>query len=148
MWQDWKFIVIVALLVVTIAVGGTLGGIALARSNSNNADHSQTMNTLMQEAATLFQENTNNADNTPGLGKFFNQDKQTLKSDAIDSILTKLVENGVITQEQADQFKAWWNSRPDMPAFNGQNAQPGMRFFGMMHGGNSGFGFRFGVGSK
>ncbi|MHB8104765.1 MAG: DUF2680 domain-containing protein [Dehalococcoidales bacterium] len=146
MWQDKKFIIIVALLIVAIAVGGTLGGIALTRSNNNNADRAQSITEMIDKAANLFQANSNTANIMQGLEKDFGQAGQALKSDAVDSYLKKLVEDGKITQEQADQFKAWLDARPDMPAMNGQTEQPGMRFFGMMHGGRGSFGF--GGGSK
>ncbi len=138
MWQDWKFIVIVALLVVAIAAGGTLGGIALARSNNNSPDRAQTITEIIQNAANSFQDKMNNGKDGPG---------QNNTSEALDSFLKKLVDEGKITQEQADQFKAWLKEMPDMPMMNGQTGQPGMGFFGMMHNGKMGPMFRFGGGT-
>ncbi len=44
--------------------------------------------------------------------------------------LDKLVEQGKLTQEQADEYLDWWQSRPDVPL--GWNACPGPGLRGMM----------------
>lgn len=52
-------------------------------------------------------------------------------AEAMQNRLDKLVEEGIITQEEADQLKEWWESRPD-------TALSGRPFFG---GGPCGRGF-------
>ena len=41
------------------------------------------------------------------------QARQELKAEAIQSRLDSLVEEGRITQEQADEYREWFESRPD-----------------------------------
>ena len=43
----------------------------------------------------------------------FNQAQREMSDEALDTRLQKLVEDGKLTQEQANQYKDWWQSRPD-----------------------------------
>ena len=43
----------------------------------------------------------------------FKQARQEMREDAFISRLDKAVEEGLITQEQADEILAWWLQRPD-----------------------------------
>jgi len=47
-----------------------------------------------------------------------------MRDEALDNYLKNLVDEGKITQEQADQYKSWWQSKPDI----GQDMEqcPGM----------------------
>jgi len=45
----------------------------------------------------------------------FEQAQQELRGQALDTKLQELVQDGVITQQQADAYNAWMKSRPDMP---------------------------------
>jgi hypothetical protein len=47
----------------------------------------------------------------------------------VENRLQKLVEEGKITQEEADEFLGWWQARPE-----GIPLGPGHRGFGGMHG--------------
>lgn len=54
-----------------------------------------------------------------------------MRDEALDNRLKCLVEKGKITQEQADQYKQWWQSRPDMEQYRQQlrewhKARPGI----------------------
>ncbi|MBI4286065.1 MAG: hypothetical protein HY670_09260 [Chloroflexi bacterium] len=49
------------------------------------------------------------------LADAFAQAKREAQEAALDAYLQKLVEQGKITQEQADQYKAWLKSKPDVP---------------------------------
>jgi hypothetical protein len=96
-WQDKKFFVIVGLLVVIIALGGTLGGIALARQNTNNRPLTNIPRTVLPDRP-------------------LNQDQNVTKNELLDNLLQKLIDEGKITQEEADQFKAWLEARPNIPS--------------------------------
>jgi len=43
-----------------------------------------------------------------------------MQDEALDSYLQELVDEGKITQDEADQYKAWWQARPDMEPFRQQ----------------------------
>jgi ABC-type dipeptide/oligopeptide/nickel transport system ATPase subunit len=116
MWKDKKFIVIAGLLVVLIAVAGTLGGLALTRQN--NAAQVQAVRTEMLQRVGNILQDIKSAVNP---------------QETLDNYLQKLVEDGKITQQEADQFKAWWDSRPDIPGLFSHLQQDSTNFFNMMH---------------
>lgn len=72
----------------------------------------------------------------------FNQAQQEIRDEAMQDRLAQMVEDGILTQEQADEYKAWHDARPDMPGI-GQGG-PGFgngfhkrgRGFGRGHGGH------------
>lgn len=43
----------------------------------------------------------------------FKQARQEMQSEAVQNFLDKAVENGKITQDEANQIETWWQSRPD-----------------------------------
>lgn len=64
----------------------------------------------------------------------FTQAQKELQSDALKTRLDNLVKAGKITQDQADQYQKWWESRPDVqigPMMGG----PGGHMGPMMGGG-------------
>lgn len=97
MWKDKKFIIIGSLLVVLIAVVSTLGGLALARQYDRSIGP-------IQVATVEIPRLEKDAPLTPG----------EILNDALDRYLDRLVEDGIITQDEADQFKSWWESKPDI----------------------------------
>ncbi|MBM4462929.1 MAG: hypothetical protein FJ012_06275 [Chloroflexi bacterium] len=44
----------------------------------------------------------------------FKQARQEMQDEALQNWLQKLVDEGRITQEEADQYLEWWQSRPDI----------------------------------
>jgi len=132
MWQDKKFIIIAGLLVVLIALGATLGGIALSRQNNTDQNHLVRL-VLPENAANMLQNNNL----TP-------EERQERANEALDSYLQKLVDDGKITQDEADQFMAWWEARPDIPGLFSHLIPDTTNYFGMTHMGIGGFTFTFG----
>ena len=57
----------------------------------------------------------------------FTQAQREMSDEALDTRLHKLVEDGKLTQEQANQYKEWWQSRPDTLVPGGEGF--GMRGF-------------------
>lgn len=157
-----KLIITAVLCVVVLAA--VLGGFAIA-----SADDEDTANVtasprtdLLEKVAEIYEQNTGTAINPVELEKAFQEAHTAMQSARLDQVLQALVEKGKITQEEADQWKAWWNSRPDnaltdefkswlearpdIPAFFG--GMQGTMPFGRMHrafaddGKTFGFGFR------
>jgi uncharacterized membrane protein len=148
MWRSKKFIFI-GVIVIAIVLTGTLGGVAIAQANDDSANQAQTAeNTLMEKVAEIYQANTGTTIDVQQLKKAFEQAGQEIRSEARDNFLQKLVDEGKITQEQSDQFKAWLEAKPDIPSLLGQAGCGGMRFFGAMHNGKGEFSFKFGGGSN
>jgi hypothetical protein len=48
------------------------------------------------------------------------QARPEIKNETLDDHLKRLVDEGKITQEQADQYKAWLKSKPDMSQYSQQ----------------------------
>jgi hypothetical protein len=142
-------ILLIAVLAVLI-IGGTLGGVAIAKADDQNnttttvvATSNQTqdrLSTLMDKVAEIYQQNTGVTLDSQQLSTAFKQAEEAIRNDRIGSFLDKLVENGKITQDQADQFTQWWNSKPDVPLNLGAGGLPGKfggkvgRFGGMFRG--------------
>jgi hypothetical protein len=161
MWRNKKIILIEILTVVVLV--GTLGGIAVAKANDENSTKALANNTtLLEKVAEIYQQNTGTAIDAQELQKAFDQAKTEIATNARDVYLQKLVDEGKITQEQADQYKAWldsrpnfptdefkqWmESRPDIPYLFGSDDSSSMMPFGGMRGGmgkmGGGFGFNF-----
>jgi hypothetical protein len=151
-----KFLIIGVLCVVVVA--GILGGFAVASANDSSASRS----TLLDKVAEIYQKNTGTAIDAQELQKAFTEAGAAVQSEMFDQFLQKLVDNGKITQEQADAWKTWmaerpdkaltdeyqsWlDSRPDIPGFFGLgkpgNDNPGAGPFGRMRGFGMGPGLR------
>lgn len=112
-----KKFMITGLLVVVI-LGATFGSVAIARGNdqdSNTTGDTNQLSTLLDKVASIYQQNTGVALDSAELVKAFTQAGDEIRSFALDDFLNKLVEEGKLTQDQADQYKTWLNSRPDVP---------------------------------
>jgi hypothetical protein len=158
MWRSKKFIIIALLTIVVL--GGTLGGVAMAQTDEQSDSQPQAGSTsLLDKVAEIYQQNTGVAIDSQELQKAFTEAGQAMKTEALDNYLQKLVTDGKITQEQADQYKAWLNSRPslpteefknwmdsrpDIPALFGKGNQNSIGPFGNMNRGLGKFGGRFG----
>ncbi len=127
MWRSKKFIVVALLAAVVLA--GSIGGVALARTGSGNPAGvllAQNVSENVSQRDVLF---TRVAEILVGKGiditseqleDAFAQAQSEMRDEALDSYLQNLVDEGKITQEEADQYKAWWQSRPDMEPFRQQ----------------------------
>lgn len=134
MWKSKRFIVI-AVIVGVIAVGG-VAGVAIAKtagtagSNTSTAvalaTSDNTSQGLIGRVATILglpQSTVQNA---------FDQAQKDMANQALQNRLSGLVQQGKITQDQANQYQNWYESRPDVPL-------PGMGPMGQL--GRRGFGF-------
>ncbi len=114
MWKSKKFIVTVVLTVVVL--GGILGGFAVAHADDEDSSQPQAAGTpLLDKVAEIYEKNTGVAINADELQKAFTEAGQAIRDEAKDKMLDKLVEDEVITQGQADEFKAWLDARPALP---------------------------------
>jgi hypothetical protein len=119
MWikkRKW-FIVSIIVLALILTVGG---GVVYAQTSSA-ADNGTGDSFAARVAAILGIDQAQVED-------AFDQARKEMREEALDSRLQKMVEEGTITQEQADQYKEWAESRPDVPAE--LDAQRGAGFFG------------------
>jgi hypothetical protein len=124
MWRKKKF-VIIALLVASMILAASISGIALAQTGSS--DNTTPEKTLMARVATILGIDQQKVEDA------FAQAQSEMQDEAMNNWLISLVDEGKITQQQADQYKQWWQSKPDMPAgigLPGPGGFPGMHGFG------------------
>jgi len=109
MWRSKKLIV--AVLAATVLLVGSIGGLALAQTESASDSSGKTLLARVAAILGIDQQKLENA---------FAQAQREMRDEALDKYLKNLVDQGKITQEQADQYKKWWQSRPDVEPFRQQ----------------------------
>jgi hypothetical protein len=124
-----------AVLLSVLLIGGITGGVIAAAddSSSNTEDQSQIADrhqALLDRACAIYQENTGVAIDSEQLKDALNQAQGELQEKALESRLQNLVDEGKMTQEEADQYLEWWQSRPDieipLPGLGGHGPGGGM----------------------
>jgi hypothetical protein len=118
MWRSKKFIIIAVL--VAVALVGSVGGVVLAQTGGGDNSPQAQQQTLMDKVCAIYQQNTSVALDSAELQKAFDQARSEMRDEALDNYLKNLVDQGTITQEQADQYKAWLQARPDMSQYQQQ----------------------------
>lgn len=126
--------IIVAVLAATVVLVGSVAGVVAAQTKSGNdsqpgtllaTDNTSQPKTLLARVAAILGIEEQKVENA------FFQAEREMQSEALDRYLADLVNRGKITKEQADQYKKWWQSRPDMSQYrqqlkNWQQARPGI----------------------
>jgi hypothetical protein len=120
MWRSKKFILVVLLGIVVLV--GSVGGVALAQTGGDSEGSGKTLIARVAAILGIDQQTVEDA---------FAQAKREMREEALDNYLQNLIAEGKITQEQADQYKAWLQARPDMEPFKQQlrewkQAKPGV----------------------
>jgi hypothetical protein len=122
MWRSKKFIIITAIVVVALA--GTIGGVALAQGNGDeNPQPGAGQAALLQKICDNYYENTGVTINADDLQTAIAQAQKDIRDEALQNYLQGLVDSNKISQDQADAFLEWWQSRPDVPAVAGFASQ-------------------------
>ena len=117
-------VVIAGLLI----LGGIFGATAVFADNPPSSDSTPAAD-LLQKIADNYAAITGQTLDTDALQQAFTQSQAQIKAEQEKAFLDKLVADGVITQDQADQYQAWLDARPDVPQLNGPARGFG-RFFG------------------
>ena len=139
MWKSKKFIILTSILAVVLVFGVT-AGVALAQGGDDQPGSGNALLARVAQILGIDQQKVVDA---------FNQARTELKAErpprlTQDQLLDQLVKDGKITQEQADQLKAWWAKKPADPKNNPEQfkewmnsrpqgipmGKPGGRFFG------------------
>lgn len=95
-----KRFVIIGLLAALVLVG-SLAGLALAQTSDSSGK------TLLARVAAILGIDQQKVEDA------FAQAQREMRDEALDSYLKNLVDQGKVTQEQADQYKSWWQAKPD-----------------------------------
>lgn len=103
MWKRKKFIIP---LVAAIALAGILAGSAFAQEGDEvGPPPGGTLIERLAEKLGIEQSELETA---------FAEVRSEMRDELQNSRLETLVEQGRLTQEEADQFKEWWQARPEM----------------------------------
>jgi hypothetical protein len=127
MWRGKKFILVTVLA--TVALVGSISGVVVAQ-NGDNSQPNAVNQTLLDRVCEIYQENTGVAIDPQALKDAFAQAQSEKLQEALDSRLQYLVDQGKITQGEADQYKEWWQSRPNVPLGLGFGGHGGLRGWG------------------
>jgi uncharacterized membrane protein len=117
MWKRKWFIPVVVVSV--LLIGGVVGGAVVAQSDNttNTEDLSQPADryqALLDRVCAIYEEKTGVAIDSEQLKEALKQAGSEMRDEAIENWLQNLVNKGEITQEEADQYLEWWQSRPDV----------------------------------
>lgn len=114
MWRSKKFI-IAAVLATVVLVGGTGGAILAQNGNEGENQPQARYAALLDRVCAIYEENTGTTIDPQALQDAFVQAKSEMQTEALQNRLQYRVEQGQITDEQADQYLEWWQSKPDVP---------------------------------
>ncbi len=120
-----KKLIVVAVLAAVVLVG-SIGGIALA--NGDDSEPQVRFGQSLDRVCEIYQEKTGVAIDQEALRDAFAQAQDEVRTEAMQNRLSSMVEEGTITQEQADEFLQWQQARPDFPfgfGFRGQGGHCG-----------------------
>jgi hypothetical protein len=118
-----------------VLIGGITGGVMVAADDSSGTVDQQSQvadrhQELLDRACAIYQENTGTAIDSEQFKAALKQAQVELREEALESRLQDLVENGKLTQEEADNYLEWWQSRPDiqvpLPGLGGLGPTGGM----------------------
>lgn len=127
MWKSKKFITIALAFVILAA---SLGGVALAQDNSGEESEAATrLEIMLDKVSANYFELTGEELNIEALQTAFAQARGEMRTEALQNRLDKLIEDGVITQDEADEYLEWRQSKPDISIGFGPRGHG--RFHGM-----------------
>ncbi len=115
MWRSKKLII--AAVLATVLVAGSIGGIVLAQENGDDSQP-ETLLARVAEILGIDQQKVEDA---------FAQAQSDMQTEALRNRLQNLVDQGKITQGEADQYLEWWQSKPDVPVGFGFRSHGGFR---------------------
>ena len=118
MRRSRKFIV--AVVVGSLAVVGTIGGVVLADDSGDDGGPLALCGTLWDKVCTIYADKTGDVVDSEALKDAFVQARSQLQAEALESRLQMLVEEGRITQDEADAYREWLQEKPDMEQFRQQ----------------------------
>ncbi len=95
---------IVGILVATMALTGVLVGTVSADTGEGTANHREALMARVAEILGIDQQDLEDA---------FQQAMQERMGEAREDRCQALIDEGVLTQEQADEMQEWFESRPD-----------------------------------
>ena len=108
MWRRRRWVILAAVAIIVVLVVGIIGGMAYAQTTTTPSTGSQGKTLLARVASIL-------GIDQKKLEDAYSQAKKEMSDEALTNRLKALVDQGKLTQDQADQYKKWWDSRPNVP---------------------------------
>ena len=105
MWRKKKFIII--LLGTILIIIASLGGIAMAQDSEDESKP----DSLMARVADILGIEQQTVEDA------FEQAQAEMREEALDKHLQNLVDEGILTEEEAAEYKTWLEARPDMTEY-------------------------------
>jgi hypothetical protein len=106
-----KWLIVGVVAVVVLLVAGVVGGVvAHAQSPTPGASAVNPEKAFADRVAKILGEDPAKVEAA------FTQAQKDIQDEALTNKLNSLVQQGKLTQQQADQYKQWWESRPNVPA--------------------------------
>ncbi len=102
-----KWIIISVLIAAVVLLVGVFGTAAYAQTTNSDNNSGKTLLARVAAILGIDQQKLEDA---------FTQAQKEMQNDALSNRLKSLVDQGKLTQEQADQYQQWWQSRPNIPA--------------------------------
>jgi len=129
MWRGKKVMVIA--LAALLLVGSSVG-VVLAADNGDEAGSPPEAQhwALLDRVCEIYEENTGTTIDQQALQDAFAQARSEIQAEAMQNRLANLVDKGRITQDEADQYLEWWQSRPDVAVGFGFRGRGGFRGMG------------------
>jgi hypothetical protein len=122
------------LVIALIAIAATVGittGVVFAQDENEDANQPGAQHeALLDRVCEIYEGNTGVAIDAQSLQDAFAQAQDEVMAEAMQNRLDALVEKGIITQEEADQLKEWWEAKPEisLPGHPLLGGGPGGRF--------------------
>jgi len=127
--------IILAALLAMVVLAGSIGGVVLAQT-----DEEESQPTTMLDRVTQILADQGVTITSEQLKGAFTQAGKEIRDEAFDKYLQDLIDQGKITDQQAQDYKTWLESRPDVPLQLGPRNHGVIKPFGGF--GRHGGGFR------
>jgi uncharacterized membrane protein len=126
-------VVVVSVLLIGAITGGVVAAVNNSSSNTTAGNQSQVIDryqALLDRACAIYGETVGIAIDPEQLKEALQQARSEMQDEALQNWLQELVDKGKMTQEEADQYLEWWQSRPDselpLPGLGGHGSGGGM----------------------
>lgn len=113
MWRRKKLLFGISLAIALLL--GTIGGITLADDSSEESETVDRFEEIYSKVSNIYQEKTGVSLDINALKESFREAHEDLAAERQNTWLQHLVDEGIITREQADEYSEWWKARPDIP---------------------------------